>query len=889
MSDNGDTVTPSSAMRQIVDWSESLPLSDWQRDALRRLYGTCPLSSQDEEELLAICKQQHSLLDEGETASAAVPLTKDDVPAEDAASSSVTIKRVSDVNYVNALADNQQVSFQENGITIVFGNNASGKSGYARILKTVCRARSGEDILHNIYESKPTEPASAKLLYSIGGSSQPAFEWKGGDSSADALSHVSVFDSKCAPIHVDEENEAAFIPLPLHILKELSDICRRFKPKFQKMSSTLSAQIPVGLRDLKCSPKSKAGAFLHGLKPTSSIDEAKQLAEVSIEEQARIEELKTTLQADPEKAISSEQSKKQRVDAVIDRVIDQLKGLDADAAQSYRTTLDAAHSKAQAADVAATTAFQNEPLDGVGSETWKALWEAARKYSESHAYPDQPFPMTDDAACVLCQQPLGQDAVVRLGTFEEFIKKNAQQAAEEAHAEVTKTRREIESQQITSEQCALDIALVVNELGNSQLESTLRRFYRTSAVRRGRMLAMQVGVPWNELRKYGHDPTVSLREESERIAEHIKELKQATDATQRETMAEELTELEDRVFLKSILPDVTLGIARLRKLACIESAVADTDTNRITRKSTELADSLVTDAWRDRFASEVSRLDIHHLRIELQREGGAYGAAKFRVALIRNAKAKLGKVLSEGEYRCIALAAFLSELATADNKSALVFDDPVSSLDHDHREAVAKRLAEEAAAGRQIIVFTHDVFFLDLISRHAQDSNASAKFLTLGRHPDNSRSGIVEHGLPSNVAPASNLANGIRRHVEQCAVLYNSGRTVQWSEQTNSFSIQLRKCWERAVAEVVAPVVRRFAVNVDTKNVWKIAALEETDCITMRSAYKRCSELNHERCAEQNRNDPTPDEYLAEIDIITDWIQAVRQKQNDAQDNRPAV
>ncbi len=48
----------------------------------------------------------------------------------------------------------------------------------------------------------------------------------------------------------------------------------------------------------------------------------------------------------------------------------------------------------------------------------------------------------------------------------------------------------------------------------------------------------------------------------------------------------------------------------------------------------------------------------------------------------RSAAEPVGKVLSEGEHRCVALAAFLAELSTIDAQSAIVFDDPVSSLDH---------------------------------------------------------------------------------------------------------------------------------------------------------------------------------------------------------------
>lgn len=60
------------------------------------------------------------------------------------------------------------------------------------------------------------------------------------------------------------------------------------------------------------------------------------------------------------------------------------------------------------------------------------------------------------------------------------------------------------------------------------------------------------------------------------------------------------------------------------------------------------------------------------------------------------------------------LLPFLAELATTDTASAIVFDDPVSSLDHVHRDKVAERLANESLS-RQVIVFTHDIAFLILV------------------------------------------------------------------------------------------------------------------------------------------------------------------------------
>ncbi len=85
---------------------------------------------------------------------------------------------------------------------------------------------------------------------------------------------------------------------------------------------------------------------------------------------------------------------------------------------------------------------------------------------------------------------------------------------------------------------------------------------------------------------------------------------------------------------------------------------------------------------------------------------------------------------SHNDVKRYSLAAFLSELSVSANDSAIIFDDPVSSLDHEYREALAKRLADEAAGGRQVIVFTHDIAFLFMLSRTASISDSIA-FISL--------------------------------------------------------------------------------------------------------------------------------------------------------------
>ena len=89
----------------------------------------------------------------------------------------------------------------------------------------------------------------------------------------------------------------------------------------------------------------------------------------------------------------------------------------------------------------------------------------------------------------------------------------------------------------------------------------------------------------------------------------------------------------------------------------------------------------MTPRLRDQFANEIIELAGRNVRVEMVRAGGQYGSPQYQVRLLAAPATNVTGVLSEGEQTCVAIAAFLAELATASHSSALVFDDPISSLD----------------------------------------------------------------------------------------------------------------------------------------------------------------------------------------------------------------
>jgi wobble nucleotide-excising tRNase len=76
---------------------------------------------------------------------------------------------------------------------------------------------------------------------------------------------------------------------------------------------------------------------------------------------------------------------------------------------------------------------------------------------------------------------------------------------------------------------------------------------------------------------------------------------------------------------------------------------------------------------------------------------------------------KLADIFSEGERNLHALSDFFAQCRLDNYKGIFIFDDPVNSLDEDNIEIVAKKISELVENGNQVIVFTHNLYFLNSI------------------------------------------------------------------------------------------------------------------------------------------------------------------------------
>jgi len=198
------TRTGKSELEIILEWSLNRPF--WQRDALRRIVAGGPLREGDVRELVALCRKEHGDTTVQITAAA---LAASDLPSNPGAGAAITLTSIAGLEGMNQLAPNQELPFEPKGITVIYGDNGAGKSGYARVLKRACRARFPGEIMADAYNAQNRKTATANIGYERGGSAKPAVQWTDDKKPHGILSAVNVFDRESAVVHVREKNEVA--------------------------------------------------------------------------------------------------------------------------------------------------------------------------------------------------------------------------------------------------------------------------------------------------------------------------------------------------------------------------------------------------------------------------------------------------------------------------------------------------------------------------------------------------------------------------------------------------------------------------------------------------------------------------------------------------------
>jgi energy-coupling factor transporter ATP-binding protein EcfA2 len=861
-------------LQEILDWSQDRPV--WQRDALRRLITSGDLSDSDIVDLTNICKGTKGLLDQ----QVSTPLAKEHVPDRTTNATPVSLVSIFHHRGVNALAENQTLKLSAK-LTVVYGDNGAGKTGYIRILKEACRARGKEPILGNVTSGQiPLSPV-VSIRYNVG-SDSVAKEWAGTGEDK-LISRVSVFDTQSAAVYLTEKTDVAFRPFGLDLFDKLVKACKAVKTKLDieqralgsSQLSTIQPLIPEGTQ------VSKLFANITSLTNPASVQ---TLANLTIEEESRIEVLEKSildLQAnDPRKLIQQLTLRAGRLKSLAEHMRLIEKALSTDEVEAVFKVRTDGRAKAEQAKQLHSLAFPNLILKGTGSDSWKHLWESARLFSQEQAYPGKLFPVVDtEAHCVLCQQVLDENASNRFKKFEEFIASTVEQELKKLRDEFVKRRKSITELVIFTSDVTSIIAEI--KIENEETANKISQSLETNEARRRKLstaLSENTNLESEVLSLVIiNDIVESLKLQ---IESRIKTLQESLRDDARKRVSLELNELKARKLLNAHLQTVLNDIERQKKYAAYSMCIEDTATQTITRKSSQVTKEVVSQHLKDSFKEELRKLQFNHAEVELREDGGSDGVLYHKLILTRAPGVNLPKVTSEGEQRCLSIAAFFAELSTADDPSGIVFDDPISSLDFKWRESVARRLVLEAKK-RQVVVFTHDVVFLLHLKQYAEEMQVEQLDQHVQRLPKGA--GVCVEELPWFAMPVKKKIGYLKNQWQEADKLFRDGHISPYEKEATHLYGLLRSAWERALEEVLlGGLIERFRVNIQTQQIENISDINLEECRALDAAMTKCSKwiAGHDQAAAARAPIPEPAELKADIDALDSWVQVIRKRRN---------
>ncbi len=619
----------------------------------------------------------------------AVEESTDDVEAP------LSITRLSGVSGVNALVSGAVIEPHE-GLTILYGENGTGKTGYSRIFKALAGSRTADEILGNLTDSDDS-PIGAALEYAVGNATAE-LAWAG-EFSVTPFTRMSIFDSPAVNFHVDDDLDYVYVPTVLSLFNHVTAGIRQVQQHFDEHRKELTKSAPSLLARF---PKDDiVYPEIEALGASTDLASLKTHLVVGTDTEQRVEDLQTTVGALQSNSLSitlSNLQRQQRVLAQADAVQQRLAEFDG---QAYNASLVKLAELKADRESFRTTFFAEADLPAEPDDTWEGFIAHGAEYQKHLTENDA----HDNSRCLYCRQPLDETARALVAKYSDFL--------------LDKLGEDIRTEQQT-------IVTLGRALAGAQADE-LRTYVKEFAEQEeqpvffSRLVAINAAFAHAEaaVRSSSAVDLTALAAAGplvESLDADIATLDTAVTTTQGQITNREGT-LRDK---KKELLDLQVGVELGKSWAEIEAAVGrakEADklgllTKRIPpvlRALTDLAknasDQLVNESFDALFNEECEALRAPALKVEFI---GRQGKAQRRKVL--SGKHRPSKVLSEGEQKVLAMADFLAEARLSGISAPVIFDDPVSSLDHRRIDEVADRVAR-LAEQTQVIVFTHDVLF----------------------------------------------------------------------------------------------------------------------------------------------------------------------------------
>ena len=464
------------------------------------------------------------------------------------------------------------------------------------------------------------------------------------------------------------------------------------------------------------------------------------------------------------------------------------------------------------------TLFAAANLPAAPDQTWENFLRAGKDYKEHLESLD----VHDDTRCLYCRQFLSNEAVQLISKYSEYLEGQIAKDIDEQQVKVNTLVQPLIDAHLGQVRSCIEDVEQENYTGTQISAERLELLRRVVSIDDTIRQELSDNLPLDEkaakemsevssyIGLWVSDTTTALEELRVQNSDRDKSLKQKQS---------ELVELEDRMELKNTWNEVTKIVTldqRFRKLSAQRTNITGV-LRKITDLSKKASEQLVNNNFQQMFWSECVGLRVPELKLEFL---GRQGQAQRRKTL--RGDHKPSKVFSEGEQKVLAIADFIAEVKMSDQMVPVIFDDPVSSLDYRRVREVARRIAE-LAVDRQVVVLSHDIFFVSSLLSLFEKSNRCTYY----RVTDDDGKGTITLGTGPRWDTVRRLTARVKESIQNAK---NATGEEREGHVRTGYSLIRSWCEVFVEREVLAQVTERYQPNVRITALGniKVSVLEET-------------------------------------------------------------
>ncbi|GMN11360.1 AAA family ATPase [Croceitalea sp. MTPC9] len=766
----------------------------------------------------------------------------------------VVLNKVHKVKGVNLLDEDQEMEFSR-GITVVYGNNGVGKTGYSRVLKSLGHSfDSSREILSNVNEAQQGQ--SCVIDYEIEDTPN-SHHWNGVHTTED-LSAISVFNSDCVNISLGNNRELLVAPQGFYMFRLVKDELAKLEELRQRQVKLYPTTLPWKEQLHTGTPQHK---FVDELSVDSDLKALDALANFTPED------LKTLQQKEEEAKgmnkgfllttrgnLNLHIMDLGRIIAAIKQNQGKLSPTDWSNLLQYNEQLQGLNARTQ---VTLSAIAEQNGVEKFNTPEFSNFLKSADAYIK--VLNKQDYPKNPDDTCVYCKQSLS-DATAQdlVQSYQELMNDTTQSEINRItilkNGVVQRTRL-VDTQLIlhhpvygVDEAGALIQPKALLEL-NSKMKTLKSHVIQDTLTK-----DVKFDVQFEKYITILEKKKKELEGERDGVSRQLDNLLAIEKGIQAS-----IAELKDRQLLSQKKQAVIDCQANLRAQAALETNANKFNSASLSAKTTSARQELIAQDFNTKFDEELKKFRKSHLGVKI-----SFYTSKGSSRLSQNISTfNINQVLSEGEQKAIALAEFLTEMQLDETVAPVVFDDPVNSLDHHIIDDVARRLVE-LANERQVVVFTHSILLyhslMDL-QKLTIGSNVDFKFYNVHRNLD--KAGILTDGFE---------INSLSAEIKKINMLLNNGQQGRLeSDVAEEGYGYLRAALELFVTDVVfQKMVKRYRKHIMTTTLPRVSGqLIDKHKATIEDLFARSSKfINAHSAAQIIHSPPTLDDLRTDFETF---------------------